>query len=204
MAGASQYPKGRAKREEILTVTLAAFARGEGGTATLADIAKAAGVTRSTLLYHFNSREELLAELIRWRDQLDIERSPSDEGLLPGYVRLARHNAGIPGLVHLFTTLSAEATTDGHAAHQYFSERYASLLTKLANEIRAEQEAGVILDSVDPAVLARIYVAVMDGMQLQWLYDKSADIEAAIKAMLALITSPNSPPWSNTRPESTP
>lgn len=186
----NSYAKGRAKREEILEIALASLAAGNGGTATLADIAKAAGVTRSTLLYHFNSREELFAEVVRWRDEVDKRRDPP-EGLLPGYVALAAHNAQVPGLVHLFTTLSAEATTPDHAAHGYFEERYTSLIDRMMGEISAAQAAGTVTADADADVLARIYVAVMDGLQVQWLYDGSTDMPHAIATLLGLMTKTN-------------
>ncbi|MDF2560278.1 MAG: transcriptional regulator, TetR family [Microbacterium sp.] len=186
----NSYAKGRAKREEILEIALASLAAGNGGTATLADIAKAAGVTRSTLLYHFNSREELFAEVVRWRDEVDKRRDPP-EGLLPGYVALAAHNAKVPGLVHLFTTLSAEATTPDHAAHGYFEERYTSLIDRMTGEISAAQAAGTVTADADADVLARIYVAVMDGLQVQWLYDGSTDMPHAIATLLGLMTKTN-------------
>jgi AcrR family transcriptional regulator len=183
----NSYAKGRAKREEILQIALDSLAAGNGGAATLADIAKAAGVTRSTLLYHFNSREELFAEVVRWRDEVDMRRDPP-EGLLPGYVALAAHNANVPGLVHLFTTMSAEATTPDHAAHPYFEERYSSLIDRMTREISAAQAAGAIVADAEPAVLARVYVAVMDGLQVQWLYDPSTDMPHAIATLLSLMT----------------
>jgi AcrR family transcriptional regulator len=183
----NSYAKGRAKREEILAIALESLAAGNGGTATLADIAKAAGVTRSTLLYHFNSREELFAEVVRWRDEVDMQRDPP-EGLLPGYIALAEHNTKVPGLVHLFTTLSAEATTPDHVAHSYFEERYSSLIDRLTSEIGRAQTAGTVTADVDPMMLARVYVAVMDGLQLQWLYDDSTDMPRSIAALRALMT----------------
>lgn len=183
----ASYAKGRAKREEILQIALASLAAGARGPATLADIAKAAGVTRSALLYHFNSREELFAEVVRWRDEVDRLRDPP-EGLLPGYVALAAHNATVPGLVHLFTTLSAEATTPDHVAHAYFVDRYATLTHRLTDEIRSAQAAGTVTTDVDASVLARLYVAAMDGLQVQWLYDPSTDMRDGMAALRALLS----------------
>ena len=186
------YAKGRAKRDEILAVAFDSFSAHNRESATLAEIAKAAGVTRSTLLYHFNSREELFAEVVRWRDEVDKLRDPP-EGLLPGYVALAAHNSSVPGLVHLFTTLSAEATTSDHEAHAYFEERYATLTRRLTNEIRTAQAEGAVTSDVDASVLARIYVAAMDGLQIQWLYDPSTDMHEAMKALRTLLSAPAPP-----------
>lgn len=196
MSPRNSYAKGRAKREEILQIALRSLAEGDGGPATLADIAEAAGVTRSTLLYHFASREELFAEVVRWRDEVDQLRDPP-EGVLFGFVPLAHHNAGVPGLVRVFTTLSAEATAPDHAAHTYFHERYASLIEKLTGEISRAQAAGVITAEADPALLAQVYVAAMDGLQVQWLYDDSTDMSAAMAALLDLLTRPGSGPQTD-------
>lgn len=181
----NSYAKGRAKREEILGIALKSLA--DGGAATLADIAEAAGVTRSALLYHFSSREELFREVVRWRDQVDMLRDPP-EGLLKGYVELAEYNDSIPGVVRVFTTLSAEATAPGHAAHDYFEDRYATLITRLTGEIARAQADGAVTAAGDPALLARVYVAAMDGLQVQRLYDDSTDMAAAMAALHGVLT----------------
>lgn len=183
------YAKGRAKREELLRVALDVFSRDKYGSATLADIAKAAGVTRSTLLYHFNSKEELYAAVIKWRDDVNRELLSLDEGMLDGFVRLARYNEGVPGAVRLFTSLSSEAASADHAAHPYFSERYRSLIEALTREIEEQQRGGSVTGRVDAKTLARMYVALLDGMQLQRLYDPSADMGAAMEAIRSLISS---------------
>jgi AcrR family transcriptional regulator len=182
------YAKGRAKREELLKVALDVFSRDEYASATLADIAREAGVTRSTLLYHFNSREELYTAVIKWRDEVNREHLSLDEGMLDGFVRLARYNEDVPGAVRLFTSLSSEAASARHAAHPYFKQRYGSLVDALTHEVEAKQKEGKVTDSIDAKTLARIYVALLDGMQLQRLYDSSADMGAAMEAIRYLIT----------------
>lgn len=189
----ASYAKGRATREELLQVALSVFSRDEYGTATLADIAKEAGVTRSTLLYHFKSKEELFAAVIRWRDELNRELLSLDDGMVEGFVRLARHNESVPGVVRLFASLSAEATSGEHAAHQYFSERYRSLIESLSEEIQKQQRGGSVTGSIDPVTLARVYIALLDGMQLQWLYDPSADMSAAVDAVRKLMAEAPAP-----------
>lgn len=187
MSTRRSYANGRAKRQEILELAFESLSHRDGGVATLADIAKAAGVTRSALLYHFNSREELFAEVVRWRDEVDKLRDPP-EGLLPGYVALAAHNSTVPGLVHLFTTLAAESIAPDHVAHAYFEDRYTSLIARLTSEIRAAQATGTVTARVDASILARIYVAAMDGLQIQWLYDQSTDMHEGMEVLRALLS----------------
>ena len=52
-------------RQELLKAALRVYARSGISAATLDDIAAEAGVTKSTLCWHFHSKEDLLNELIR-------------------------------------------------------------------------------------------------------------------------------------------
>lgn len=52
-------------RQEVLKAALRIYARSGVSAATLDDIASEAGITKSALCWHFHSKEDLLAELIR-------------------------------------------------------------------------------------------------------------------------------------------
>ena len=68
------YAKGRDRRDAILVAANEVFAtRGFRG-ASLATIAKRVGMSEPGLLHHFASKEELLLELLKLRDQHDDER----------------------------------------------------------------------------------------------------------------------------------
>ena len=68
------YAKGRERRDAILAAANEVFAtRGFRG-ASLATIAKRVGMSEPGLLHHFASKEELLLELLKLRDQHDDER----------------------------------------------------------------------------------------------------------------------------------
>jgi hypothetical protein len=117
------------------------------------------------------------------------EAAPADlRELRDGYVGIVRHNAEVPGLVQLFARLSVDAADPEHPAHRFFVERGETLRGYFAAAIAAGQESGEITDRIDPATLARIFQAVADGLQLQWMQRPDVDMAATIDALFELLT----------------
>jgi len=74
---------------------------------------------------------------------------------------LVRRNATQPEIVRLFCVLEAESLAPDHPASGYFAERQDRALRGFA---------ALAADSVpDSLSLARQVVAIMDGLQIQWL-----------------------------------
>ncbi|QIZ98688.1 MULTISPECIES: TetR/AcrR family transcriptional regulator [unclassified Leifsonia] len=183
------YAKGIAKREEILTTALDVFAQKGYRGASLREIASSVGLSQAGLLHHFSSKEELFAEVLRKRDEVDEHAHP-EGGSVRGFdtlVDIVRHNADVPGLVQLYATISAEAADEDHPGHAYFVERYAMLIRAIEEHVRAEQSADRIDPSLDPLQVARLAIAVADGMQVQWMLDDSADMAATLEYFFTLI-----------------
>jgi hypothetical protein len=74
-------------------------------------------------------------------------------------------------LVHLFATVAAEATDPSHAGHEFFQERYRDLIQALAGRIEQGQELGELSTRVTAEEAARMLIALLDGIQMQWLFD---------------------------------
>jgi AcrR family transcriptional regulator len=187
------YAKGIAKREEILARALEVFAEKGYRKASLREIAQSVGLSQAGLLHHFSSKEELFAEVLRKRDEVDSaggELGTDWSEAFDGLVGIVRHNAEVPGLVQLYATISAEAADPDHPGHDYFVSRYQQIVAGLEGYIRSEQDAGRVRDDADPRMLARLAVAVADGMQVQWMLDPSADMADAIEAFWSLIRTP--------------
>lgn len=195
------YAKGVAKREEILTRALEVIAREGYRGASVKELADAVGLSQAGLLHYFEGKEELFTEILRKRDQRDSadmgldaattspEAAPADlRELRDGYVGIVRHNAEVPGLVQLFARLSVDAADPEHPAHRFFVERGETLRGYFAAAIAAGQESGEITDRIDPATLARIFQAVADGLQLQWMQQPDVDMAATIDALFELLT----------------
>lgn len=62
------------KRERILDALQALFLEGRGGTASVSDIAKKAGIAKGGLYYYFRSKEEVLDALVERQYESIIRR----------------------------------------------------------------------------------------------------------------------------------
>lgn len=169
------YASGRLRREQIVTAATELFSRVGYRHATVLELAQAAGISRTGLLHHFGSKEALLESVLERRDAEDATRMPDptadESGLtaLAGLVQLARRNATRPHLVALFAVLSAEAAAGDHPAHDYFVQRYRRAVGTIEASLSRARRAGVLAPGVEPARQARAVVALMDGLQVQWL-----------------------------------
>lgn len=182
----TNYPKGLAKREEILSSALRIIAERGYNRATIRELADAAGLSKTGLLHHFDSKEELFSEILRRRDREDeatIQEATS-AGLHRDISDLPRLSTSVPGLVQLYTRFSAEATDPEHPAHEYFRERYQEARARSLAVIRRFQAEGRLPLSVDPARAATALVALLDGLQIQWLYDPGIDMAEEVAQFL--------------------
>lgn len=193
MPPSNKYPKGVAKQRELVDVALKVVAeRGYNG-ATIVQVADAAGLSKAGLLHHFRTKEQLFAEVLRRRDDLAVgtwvrERTDATvdgAALIAGFVR---HNARIPGLVQLFTRLSADAIDEANPAHDFFRERYGLNGEAAASLFRDMQAAGRLPETIDSDMFAVIVAALLDGLQLRWLYDPDVDMAAHIEHFFAVLS----------------
>lgn len=186
MPSRGAYRKGIAKREEILSIALEVVAReGYRGT-TVRDLADAVGLSQTGLLHYFGSKDELLTAVLRRRDELDA----AAERALPAAERLMhalRHNATVPGLVTLYAQLSVEAADPEHPAHEYFRRRFDTMRTEIAAAIREGQAEGSIPATLDPERAATMALALSDGLQVQWLYDRDLDMAAHVEHLWEVV-----------------
>ncbi|MEL7976152.1 TetR/AcrR family transcriptional regulator [Isoptericola sp. F-RaC21] len=191
------YAKGRAKREEILQAAIVTFAEVGYHGASLREIAARVGISHPGLLHHFPTKAALLEAVLEHRDAVDeagfAEELEQGRGYLEALVRLAQRNALRRAVVEVFAGLSTEATSAEHPAHRYFDERYADVVSRSRAELERLADEGRLRPGVDPAVAARTVVALMDGLQVQWLYSlerpraERVDMAADLRAYLDLI-----------------
>ena len=95
-------------------------------------------------------------------------------------------NMTVPGLVQLFATMSTAASDADHPAHEFFVARYERLRDEFTKDIERRIGEGELAESVDPARLASIMIAVADGLQVQWLLDPELDMPDHIEYLWAL------------------
>lgn len=179
--------RGAATREHILATATAMFGESGYRGASLRDIAARCGLTHPGLLYHFPTKADLLEAVLQRRDDADTKAAgPQQHGVeaLVALVGLAGRNAQARGLVELFATLSAEATAPDHPAHAYFVDRYSRVVREISRHFAEIQADGKLREGIDPAHAGRQWVALMDGLQVQWLLDESTDMAGTLEAHL--------------------
>lgn len=188
------YAKGRAKRAEILAVATAVFGDVGYHSASLVEIAAKCNLSRPGLVHYFSSKEALLEAVLDERDKDDaaavIGVSPGAQEVLRGVVELASRNANRPGIVALYVALSAEATSPNHPAHSYFQRRYARVRQTIADALIELAATGDLRSGIDPMDAAVELVALMDGLQIQWLLDpEGTDMPAILESNIERLRS---------------
>ncbi|MEV4597118.1 TetR/AcrR family transcriptional regulator [Amycolatopsis sp. NPDC049253] len=190
------YLKGRIRREDIISA--AAVVYGEAGYhgSSLREIAKRVGISHAGLLYYFPTKEALLAAVLERRDAEDSEREqltvPPGLEVLRHFVALAEHNVRHPGIVDLYSRLAAEAVAPDHPAHAYFEEHYRQARESVIGSFRLLATTGELREGVDPDFAALTFIALMDGLQVQWLTTPGdVDLVGSLRFYLrALLTVP--------------
>lgn len=187
------YAKTEARRKEILTAAFEVFSTSGYRAGSLKDVADKVGLSQAGLLHHFPSKEALLEAVLTLRDEDSAERLGTAEAtgtdLLHGLVDLTRYNTTIPGLVSLYCVLSAEATDPEHPAHGYFRRRYTWVRDIICQAFTEVGEQGQLRAGVVPLAATRQLVALMDGLQVQWLLDESSvDMAAEVISFLESVT----------------
>ena len=168
------YAKTAERRRTILATALEVFAESGFRGASVREIASRVGMTDTGVLHHFGGKGKLLLEVVKQKEDEDAE------ALGDPYLRdLVAKNGTRSGTVRLFTTLSAESTDPEHPAHDHFVNRYESVRAHVTERLAQESAGGRISPTVDPSLAARIMLAVMDGLQIQWLLDPSLEMDAA-------------------------
>jgi AcrR family transcriptional regulator len=187
-------PHGNRKKAEIIDAAMALFAtRGYRG-ASLASIAESVDLTQPGLLHHFRSKAELLVAVLNERDrrdkeELDARFDRTGVGIFQSLESLVEHNAHARDMVRLFTVLVGEAAvSDTHPAHEHFASRYSAIAERLAGLIEQGKELNEVGTDVDTNLVARVLIAVMDGLQIQWLLDPTLDMASDFRAFCALLT----------------
>ena len=82
--------------------------------------------------------------------------------------------------------LSAEATAPYHPAHAFFETRYRALVDSIARAYEQAAANGRVRPGIDAAQAARALIALLDGLQVQWLFaDGSFDMAAVVRVHLS-------------------
>lgn len=180
MASTKRQPRMRQetlrRREDILKAALTTFGSKGYNNGPLTEIAEQVDMTHAGVLHHFGSKDQLLLEVLRYRDENDVaeladQHIPDGIDLFRHLVRTAFLNARRAGIVQAYAVLSAESVTDDHPAREFFETRYQTLRAEVTQAFELVcAEHGTPLPSTVHHASAAI-LAIMDGLQVQWLLD---------------------------------
>ncbi|MER5353946.1 TetR family transcriptional regulator [Kitasatospora sp. NPDC002551] len=189
-AARGTYAVGDERRARILDAAVEHFAQWGFHATSLARIAKDAGITQGGLLHHFRTKEALLVSVLEASDEHDTERFFAEEceSVAEWFQRLldlASYNSRRPGRTRMFNALVGESGDPEHPAHAFFTRRYRTLVTDAAQSLRRGVDGGELRPGTDCEREARQLLAVMDGLQLQWvLAPQAVDMTAELHAYL--------------------
>lgn len=183
MSQRGPYAKGIAKRQEIIDVTLDIVAQRGWRQTSNAEIASRVGLSQAGLVHYYGSREELAIAVLRSKDQHDREQFFDPNPTFDGFIAVITHNTTVPGLIQLYVECSSEATIEGHPAHEFFQERVERIRALFTKVIVNGQRNGEVGSHIDITATANLLMAAADGLQLQWLLDRSVDMTAQLRLM---------------------
>ncbi|GAA2055277.1 MULTISPECIES: TetR/AcrR family transcriptional regulator [Leifsonia] len=187
---ANPRPETAEKRQRILEAAMSIFATRGYNNGSLIEIGEEAGVSHAGVIHHFGSKDQLLIAMLEYRDDSDVaelegKHIPDGAALFDHLVRTVELNIERPGVVQLYAVLCADSVTEGHPAQDYFRARFVGL---------REMVRGALADVVPEASDARVdlaastIIATMDGLQVQWLLDRSAvDMPEAVRLVIASV-----------------
>ncbi|UWP86277.1 TetR/AcrR family transcriptional regulator [Dactylosporangium fulvum] len=201
----SSSARGERTRAAIMRAATSVFARHGYQGGPLAAVATAADMTQPGVLHHFASKEHLLMAVLEERDRDGTRRLEAgtwnDGGgaALDALQELVDHNTTTPELVQMFTVLVGESVAADHPARPFFTDRYAHLRYRTTRAIQRGQDRGEFRTDADAAELASLVLAVMDGLQIQWLLCPEIDMStrfATFVDMMKRFLAPDPPAGS--------
>ncbi len=180
------YAKTADRRAAIIQASFEVFASVGYQRGSIKDIADLIGMSRAGVQHHFPDKVQLLEAVLRLRDQHAQQLLAGKQGVafIRGLIQVIEHNASIPGLIELYTILAAEAASPRHPAHAYFVARAQLVSSGITEAFVAARDAGELVEGVDPFEAAVEHIALTEGLQLAWLYDRSIPITVAVKRHL--------------------
>lgn len=191
----AQYAKTATVRRGILDACLTIFSESGFHGASMAEIARRAGISHTGLLHHFPRKEDLLMAVLELQDErsagylaqyadLGTEADPLE--ILRGMATTLIERDQRVGLVELSAVLTGEATTPDHPAHDYFEKRYRNIRSFMTRLFTRLADQGRLSTNMSPARLAAVTIAAMDGLHTQWLFDRDAvDVDECVTALIS-------------------
>ncbi len=170
----AREPKGNDKRARILDAAIKVFAERGFHTATVAEIAKGAGVADGTIYLYFKGKDDLLLRLFdekmtellaEARAELSREKSAPEK--LRRFVEL--HLSLVERNPDLASVLIVELRQSAQFLKAADRAKLAAYVDLIAEVVKAGQESGELSESISPATVKRAIFGALDELALGWL-----------------------------------
>ncbi|WP_329281124.1 TetR/AcrR family transcriptional regulator [Streptomyces sp. NBC_01451] len=178
-----------ARREEILGAALQVFAERGYRRASMDAVAERAGLTRQGVLHYFPSKKRLLHALLQRREDLAREHLADHADLdLPNLVaEVVAYDHQNAALVQIHSVLVAEGIISDDPSHAFFHDHFRSIQDKTVAQL-TEIYGDRLPSGLTPRAAASALVAMLDGMQLQWLLDdEQSDYPEIMRDVMTLL-----------------
>jgi AcrR family transcriptional regulator len=179
-------------RRDLMDIAIDCFAR-FGYQATSVDrIARAAGVTKGALYYHFKDKEDLLFEAVRTRVSQFERRVSSDLSAihdaptaLRQLARVCLDHATKSNHRRFIVTLMVEALDTNARLSQQFREMMTRFRGFLRRIIETGQQQGAFRNDVSAAMAAGVYAGAVMGAEIQYYQEpKAFDLEHTLETFV--------------------
>lgn len=177
-------------RRDLLRAAIDCFAKYGYAATSIDRIAKAAGVTKGAVYYHFKDKEEMLLESVRNRIS-QFERRVVQEVEVAGpagdalreLARICFEHATRSNHRRLIVTLMVEALDTHPALERLFRQMMRRFRSFLGDIVRSGQRRGEFRQDVDARLVAELFAGAVMGVEIQYYQDpKHFDLGRALHA----------------------
>src|SRR4051812_9518701 len=176
------YKRGIERRRLVVATATEVFAENGFRGGTLQQVADRVGGTPAAVLKLFGTKEKLLIAVLEHWGTVTAElvlQGTIENAYLDGLNKLMSYHVRHKGLLQLYTTMAAEASSAQHPAHEFMTNRYRNTLTQMRDRFRRASEAGHLkpMTEEDVAHEAEYLLAALDGLEIQFLLNPEFDLE---------------------------
>jgi AcrR family transcriptional regulator len=204
------YKTGEKRRADIVAAAARVF--GEYGYVggSLRQIGDEVGVTPAALISHFGSKERLLLAVLDHMERETTAAKPPDTSGAAYFAWMAGLPAtqrDHPAYLQLLLTLATEASNPLHPGYPFMTERYQRLVDTAIDEMTIAQTVGDFM-AVQPGDFereCRAFIAILDGINIQWLLNPALDLAGTMHfALQSILTRWSGKPFELAYPRTEP
>lgn len=194
--------RGVDSRRDLMDVAIDCFAL-HGYQATSIDrIARAAGVTKGALYYHFKDKEELLFEAVmnrigQFEHRVSADLTPVTDPVaaLRRLAGICRDHATISNHRRLIVTLMVEAFDTNPRLAAEFQAMMHRFRFFVQGIVTLGQKQKIFRADVDPKTAAAVWAGAIMGAEIQYYQDRgafdlAATLDAVVEQNIAWLTGP--------------